>query len=189
MSYKHGMTGTRIYYIWHHMKKRCRKKYDVHYDDYGGRGIDYCDEWEEFENFWEWAKNSGYKDNLQIDRIDNNKGYYPENCRWTTSYVQNRNRRDTREYTINGITLCLEDWCIAYKINRYTVLKRLECGWNIKDALERPPRILKEYTIKGIMKTLYSWTKIYHISHSTVRYRLAKGMSIDEALKTPINKK
>lgn len=94
----HGMCKTRLYSIWKEMLKRVgvfkgasEKKKRLYQD----RGIGVCDEWLVFENFRDWALSHGYKDDLQIDRIDNDKGYCPENCRWVTCKENNNNRRNT----------------------------------------------------------------------------------------------
>ena len=77
------------------MKYRCLNKNGRRYKDYGGRGITICDEWKnDFKAFYDWAMANGYKDDLSIDRIDNDKGYYPENCRWATAFEQNHNKRN-----------------------------------------------------------------------------------------------
>lgn len=82
------------------------------------------------------GKNNGYSDNLTVDRIDNNKGYEPSNCRWITNKQQSRNRRSNINYTINGETHCLKDWCNILNINYGTVRGRLKLGWSIERALE-----------------------------------------------------
>ena len=89
----HGMRNTRIYDIWRGMKKRCLLDTHHSYKNYKGRGITVCAEWMEFEPFWQWARINGYADNLTIDRINNDDGYYPENCRWTSIAEQARNTR------------------------------------------------------------------------------------------------
>lgn len=90
---KHGMNRTRLYGIWCNMKSRCRNKNTPAYLRYGERGIAICDEWiEDFRNFLSWALENGYENNLTLDRIDNNKGYFPQNCRWVDMHIQSTNR-------------------------------------------------------------------------------------------------
>ena len=90
---KHGSSGTSLYERWSSLKKRCRNKNDADYKYYGARGITVCDEWNSFLNFKEWALANGYHSHLSIDRINNNEGYMPENCRWVTHAVQMSNTR------------------------------------------------------------------------------------------------
>lgn len=89
----HGMHGTRLYGIWCGMRDRCQREKHPSFDDYGGRGITVCDEWQTFETFRDWALANGYASHLEIDRIDNDSGYRPDNCRWVTHAVNMSNRR------------------------------------------------------------------------------------------------
>lgn len=84
----------RIYDIWAGMKQRCLNHNHKNYHHYGYRGIAVCEEWMSFINFYRWALKSGYRNDLTLDRIDNNKGYEPNNCRWVSQQVQAINRRD-----------------------------------------------------------------------------------------------
>lgn len=90
----HGDTGTKLHNTWKNIKLRCYNESHPYYSNYGGRDITVCDEWKNsYETFKEWATSNGYNDELTIDRINNDKGYTPDNCRWVTMEVQNRNRR------------------------------------------------------------------------------------------------
>lgn len=99
----HNMSNTRIYNIWILMKRRCNNPNVSGYENYGGRGIKVCDEWEEFEPFYSWAMDNGYSDDLSIDRVDNDGDYNPSNCRWATNTEQVNNRRNYGETEYYGI--------------------------------------------------------------------------------------
>ena len=92
----HGLCKSKLYKVWEGIKNRTLNLKHKNYIDYGGRGITICDEWKnDFMSFYNWAISNGYEENkgLSIDRIDNDEGYFPENCRWTTKTIQRRNTR------------------------------------------------------------------------------------------------
>ena len=91
--YGHKLSGTRIYRVWASMKDRCSNKNTSAFKNYGGRGITLCEEWKSFTLFNNWALSHGYKENLQIDRINNDGNYCPENCRFVTHAQNCRNTR------------------------------------------------------------------------------------------------
>ena len=94
---KHGYSETRLYSIWYGIKCRCLMKNHIAYAYYGGRGISICDDWLDFTKFRGWALSNGYSENLEIDRIDNNSGYEPSNCRWVTHAENMKNLRCQNE--------------------------------------------------------------------------------------------
>ena len=136
----HGMTHSRLYTTWVNLRSRCNNPKDRCYHNYGGRGITYCEEWERFEAFYEWAMASGYNDTLTIDRIDNNKGYCPENCRWATVKDQARNRRSCHLLTYKGETKTLREWEETLGMHRGTLVQRIYMGWTTEKAIETPVR-------------------------------------------------
>ena len=135
---KHGMRKTRIYHIWKNMRQRCINKNNQAYLDYGGRGISVCEEWKEFVPFYNWAMGSGYKDCLTIDRIDNGKGYSPENCRWATMKEQSNNRRDNVFYEYAGQTKTISQWSDVCGISIGCLRDRIRHGWVIDRILGTP---------------------------------------------------
>lgn len=132
ISNKHGYVGTRIYRIWQNMKNRCRNKNIWQYKYYGGRGITYCERWEDFLNFkedmyksyLEHVKQYGEK-NTSLDRIDVNGNYCKENCRWATNEEQANNTNQNHYITYNGETHTLKEWSEIVGIDYSTLKKRI----------------------------------------------------------------
>ena len=130
------MSKTRLYEIWHSMKRRCLDKNLINYKNYGGRGIIVCVEWkDDFKNFYEWAIKNGYKENLSIDRIDVNGNYCPENCRWADSFTQANNKRTNVFIEYKGILHTVAEWSRILDIKRTTLEKRLKTK-TVKEAFE-----------------------------------------------------
>ena len=124
-NHRHKMSGTRIYSEWQGMKGRCYNKGSARYADWGGRGIEVCEQWRNsFESFYTWAMANGYQDNLTIDRIDNNGNYCPENCRWVGQQEQCRNRRSNINITIGNSTRTLMEWCEISQVDYTNVNAR-----------------------------------------------------------------
>jgi len=121
-NFKNNIVKESWYVNWNDMKQRCLNVKNKRYKDYGGRGIKICDDWLDSSTFGIWAIANGYKDNLQIDRIDNNGDYCPENCRWATRLENSRNKRNSIFITINGNTNQLCEWCDLYRIKRHNVI-------------------------------------------------------------------
>lgn len=125
----------KLYTTWIGIRRRCKSKKSSKYKDYGGRGIDICKQWDNFENFFEWSINNGVKSNLSIDRIDNNGNYEPNNCRWATSKIQQRNRRNSHIVKFKSNTYCITELAEKYNINIRTLRGRLKRGWTIEKAI------------------------------------------------------
>lgn len=135
--HKHGLIGTRIYRIWANIKVRCFNKNKNEYKYYGGRGITVCKEWKNnFQAFYDWAMANGYRDDLTIDRINNDGNYEPSNCRWITKKEQCNNKRNNRVCEVNGKTYTVAELAIIYNINRSTLVAKLNKGIDIKKILD-----------------------------------------------------
>lgn len=133
----HGLSRTRTYTTWIGMKSRCQKKNFKQYKDYGGRGISVSEKWMKFENF---LNDMGEQPKgMSLERIDNNKGYSSENCKWATEYEQKRNTRRNHWIEFRGEKKCLADWATEIGIKSNTLINRLYRGhWPIEKALTTP---------------------------------------------------
>lgn len=135
MAKTHGLTKTRTYRIYRSMINRCYRKNNKDYYNYGGRGISICSSWH--KSFISFLKDMGHppSEKHSIDRINNEHGYYKENCRWVTVKEQAKNKRTNIMYTHENKTECLSYWCKQMKIKWSTVYSRLNRGWSIEKAL------------------------------------------------------
>jgi hypothetical protein len=123
------------------MIQRCTNPSVDNYKHYGGRGISVCDEWfNSFESFRDWAKQNGYTDKLEIDRVDNEGNYCPDNCRFVTHKENLRNTRRNKILTVYGVRKVLAEWAREFGITREAIKRRLELGWSETDAVTHPSR-------------------------------------------------
>lgn len=143
----HGMSRTRLHKIWSRMIARCFNPNVDSFEHYGGRGITVCSEWMEtngFINFMNWSYEHGYKENLSIDRIDNNKGYSPDNCRWVTQSVQMRNTRTNPRYELNSKPYTIADLADIFNIPYQRLHRRIHAlHWDIEEAVGLKPHVSK----------------------------------------------
>lgn len=132
----HGKYMSREYRIWVNMKARCDNKKEMHYKDYGGRGIVYDSKWYTFEGFWDDMK-EGYDEGLTIDRINNDGNYCKENCRWVTKAQQNINQRQNVFIKYNDIVDTVTGWARRLGISRSTLDWRIKHGWPIQKSFSK----------------------------------------------------
>lgn len=141
----------KIYRCWHNIKRRCLNETCSSYKSYGGQGITICDEWLDFESFYRWAANSGFKPSLVIDRVDPYKGYYPGNCRWVTKSENcRRQKRPHNSYrTFKKIGMDKDD--------KGRLVKRP--GMKLREYLEKHRLSIKDFAASGgwSYMTVYFW--------------------------------
>lgn len=187
----HGDSFSRLYREFYGMHARCYGDYDATAKRiYKNRGITVCDAWyHNYPAFKEWAINNGYEDNLTIDRINNDLGYSPENCRWITQLEQASNKRNNIYITIDKETHSIAEWCRINNVSYTAAIKRInERGWDPIRAVTQQTRELKERQIEynGITHNSVEWSKITGIKSGTIRQRLDNGWSIEDALTKPL---
>lgn len=136
---KHGHCKHPLFRCWADMLRRCKSSGCKAYKHYGGRGIKVCERWHEFENF---VKDMGDKpDGGELDRINNDGDYCPENCKWSTRTEQLRNQRRSTAIEIDGATKTLSEWALFYGVVSPAVASgRIHYGWDAVRAFTTPVR-------------------------------------------------
>ena len=133
------------------MRHRCLDRSDPAYSNYGGRNITICKDWaESVEKFVSWAIENGYSDSLTIDRIDNDRGYEPDNCRWITRKEQMRNTRQNIMFKHNGKTMCMMEWCNEIGIPHYLACNRYRRGYRDFETIFYPGDLRKRRALHDI---------------------------------------
>jgi hypothetical protein len=154
----HGMSATKLYSTWYGMKNRCLNVKQGSYETYGGRGIQVCEEWFNFNNFKDWSMANGYSEILTLDRIDPDGNYCPENCRWATKTEQILNKRNTKNLliTVFGETKDAIEWVQDYRCHRNITIQclryRIKSGWDSEKALTKPPERKHRLSYKNWLK-------------------------------------
>ncbi|MDN6162041.1 MAG: hypothetical protein L0I79_04620 [Atopostipes sp.] len=174
----------RLKSIYNGMRLRCYNENNVNYKYYGGKGVTICDEWLlSFENFFDWAINNGYNENLTIDRIDSEKEYSPDNCKWSTKKEQAYNRSISVKLTLNGRTMYMTEWAEELEIDKKILSWRYNNGWSDEEILSRP-RDYKEskLSLNGKTHSMSEWSRITGIKVATISYRIKKGWSVEDTL-------
>lgn len=186
--YKHGLSNTRLHRIWRSIHDRCYNSNNQDYKHYGERGIIMCAEWkDEFMPFYNWAIKNGYKENLTIDRIDVNKGYFPDNCRWVSMVEQNNNRRNNKIMTFNGESLTIAQWSKKTGVKYGDIQNRLRYGYSFEEAINPNFKKIYHYKTKENQE-LKVLCDEKGVSYKLVWQRVRLGWDIDKALNTPPRK-
>lgn len=168
----HGKSNSRTYRIWVGMIQRCTNPNISAYKYYGGRGISVCDRWMNFENFY---ADMGDSNGFSIERINNDEGYSPENCKWVGKLEQTKNKRNVR--LVDGLTS--GELSKKLNIKTDTIRYRIKHGVDLTKPVGRKNQI----TYKGITLCQKEWAEKLNLRTSTISMRLKKGLPIDKVLK------
>jgi len=181
----HGLRKSAEYNTWCSMRQRCNNKNATSYRNYGARGITVCDRWN--TSFMSFLADMGKKPSSEhtIDRINNDLGYSPENCRWALMDEQCNNRRSNRRVTINGETKTISQWARKSGLSSQVILNRVDkLGWGEQKLLT--PLFKKKVCYMGQVGTLTQLSISIGFNYDTVRQRIEKlGWSLEKAIETP----
>lgn len=187
---KHGMKKSKEYNIWKHMRARCNNVQNHAYKWYGARGIKVCGRWD--NSFIAFYEDMGpCPEGRSIDRIDNNKDYAPENCRWATQKEQMRNMRRNNEIYIKGEQHCLSEAAEILGVDRQLLKDRKRRGWDF-DRIVNTPKITdrnKYVLYNGERTKLRDLTDKFGIPFKVVINRIQKGWELGKALIHPVGQK
>ena len=176
---------SRLSIIYANMKQRCYNKNCTRYKDYGARGITVCEEWNDrnwsgtkhlskgYVAFRDWALSHGYSEELTLDRIDNNKGYGPDNCRWITKQEQNNNKRTNKYITLNGKTQTLTKRVKELKISKHTIYDRIKNGETIEQAFQKKNNSERLIEYKGKVQSMKQWCKELDLPYNRIKTRIS----------------
>lgn len=186
---KHGHSAGRrgtptspTYRSWNSMMTRCYNQEHVHYHRYGGRGIGVCNKWKTFEGFLaDMGERPHYK---SLDRIDTDKGYSADNCRWASGITQARNRCNNRLVSFNGTTKFAVDWAKEFGVSPRTIWDRHMAGLPINKPIELGKRRRDNQWVvfNGKRKLAKEWAEELGVSRSAVWNRHKNGWPIDQPM-------
>ena len=179
-----------VYSVYRAMLDRCGNENTPNFASYGGRGIKVCPRW--LEGFAAFAEDMGNRPNGgSIERIDNDKGYSPDNCRWATRKEQNRNTRRNKVLDHGGKSLCISEWAEVAGIHEAIIRQRLTLGWPVDRVLTEPAKKITptSMTLNGRTQKVADWCRELGLPLATIRTRVAKGWSDAEALTRPVREK
>lgn len=186
----HGLRYIPEYQIWLQMKGRCQNPNNKRYKYYGGRGITVCQEWaESFPKFLEDMGRRPYPQ-ASIDRIDVNKGYCKENCRWADPITQAQNRTTAHYLTYKGKTLSMRQWAEETGLPLKRIKSRiLNYHWSVEKTLETPDGIKansRMITYHGKTMKMADWARELNLDYKTFKSRIRYGWTMDRIATTPV---
>lgn len=183
---KHGHASrgakSKAYMSWSAMKQRCRNSNHPRWKDWGGRGINYCERWENFDAFL--SDMGEPPSGMTLDRIQNDQDYGPANCEWRSRRAQSNNRRDNQRITIGTETLTATEWARRLGIGTVTVLSRLRRGNSMEAVLHQGTfkgGALVEF--EGRRQTIADWAREIGITPDSLYKRLRRGKTFPEAMR------
>lgn len=170
-----------LYDSWNGMKKRCYNINNPKYLDYGGRGIEVCDEWRfSYSTFKKWALDNDWKPNLKqvdqsLDRIDVNGNYCPENCRWADSFTQARNKTNNTTIIFKGEEVSLAKLSTKYNVELSTLHQRYDRGWRDERLVQQTNQQSKKYSVCGIKATASELAIRFNSTPDAIKARIYRG--------------
>jgi len=183
----HGMSGSPLHRTWSGMRQRCLNPNNDRWDSYGGRGIKICDRWLSFENFY--ADMGDRPADTSLDRIDNDKGYFPANCKWSSRQQQQNNMRSNVIISYNGEARTLANWASHLNLDEGMLRARYVRGWGV-DRLFTPSDDHKtKLTHEGVTKKLSEWALEKNIDLTVLQTRYSRNWSPGRILCTPVKTK
>jgi len=181
------------YQVWLQMKGRCHNPNNKRFHLYGGRGIEVCQRWR--ESFPDFLRDMGERPaGGTLERVDNNKGYCPENCVWADQIQQIKNRRNTKWLTHKGVTKTLPEWSEEIGVARRVLYARIYVyGWSLERALTKrlgePRKTARLLTHNGETKPMAEWARELGMNTATLKNRIGTlGWDVERALTTPVRK-
>jgi hypothetical protein len=166
------------------MRERCNSANRRDSKYYHDKGITYCDEWNDYDVFWEWAVNNGYAENLTLDRIDGDKPYNPSNCRWITIAEQQRNKSNCLYFEYEGEIKTLTEWSRVFGINRTTLHDRIfQSGLSFEEAIKMKKHNLKNgvtIEFKGKTMNQADFSKLLSVTPQAISCWRKKGLTAED---------
>ncbi len=168
----------RSFRVWQYMLSRCYNPTHHAYVYYGAKGVTVCKEWlEDYTKFRDFLYLNGYDENAPfgkytVDRIDNSKGYSPDNCRLVSMKVQSLNKTNNHRIEYQGRVMTVTEAAELNGLTNRQVLNRLDKGWDLMRALETPLTLIKTYEVNGETHTISEWARIMRVTDAVIRGRL-----------------